>query len=521
MCGVLLVKSQHNIPLAQHLEAVKLIQRRGPDQLKYQYQNGIFIAQSVLEITGDSAWYSRPRDDFLAYNGEIYNYRWFGNYSTDTELVYHTVRTQPVKRFHYFEGAWAWIYTNFDSVEYATDPQGERCLYRYQDSDTIIISSEVSAILAYQDLELDIKPYSEKHWPIRHDTPWQGIERVQPGVMYSTHDKPVKLDSIFDWRRPTAIATEDEAWEEFEPLWQKVMRDMTPNTSYGVTMSGGLDSSAVLNSLPHAEKLYTINTVGKDLISPRVGEFLNAQQQLRHVMLDLDLKQWADKFVEIIEQTQMPVQSWSFVGQWTIAQHCTERVLFTGVGADELFGGYNVYKTLNYTTENSASPYSSFSSQDKSALIDWHQCLDMYDGDPRPATLLMDYLTQICAVDMRGVDTLTMAHGIEPRSPFCHPNIIKFALNMPWHLRLGKPMVRRLFLQRWPATMIEPKQGFAGHCNDSAEYLGVVCNPAVDRMTDWKRINQEVFQRIATNRELPQTIHNQIENRRAVGQDNF
>ncbi len=101
MCGVLLVKSQHNIPLAQHLEAVKLIQRPGPDQLKYQYQNGIFIAQSVLEITGDSAWYSRPRDDFLAYNGEIYNYRWFGNYSTDTELVYHTVRTQPVKRFHY------------------------------------------------------------------------------------------------------------------------------------------------------------------------------------------------------------------------------------------------------------------------------------------------------------------------------------------------------------------------------------------------------------------------------------
>ncbi len=145
----------------------------------------------------------------------------------------------------------------------------------------------------------------------------------------------------------------------------------------------------------------------------------------------------------------------------------------------------------------------------------------MYDGDPQPATLLMDYLTQICAVDMRGVDTLTMAHGIEPRSPFCHPNIIKFALNMPWHLRLGKPMIRRLFLQRWPASMIEPKQGFSGHCNDSAEYLGVVCNPAVDRMTDWKRINQEVFQRIATNRELPQTIHNQIENRRAVGQDNF
>ncbi len=69
--------------------------------------------------------------------------------------------------------------------------------------------------------------------------------------------------------------------------------------------------------------------------------------------------------------------------------------------------------------------------------------------------------------------------------------------------------------------MIEPKQGFAGHCNDSAEYLGVVGNPAVDRMTDWKRINQEVFQRIVTNHESHQTTHSQTESMWAVGQDSF
>lgn len=493
MCGVLLVQSNSNIPLEVHLEAVKLIERRGPDRLHYQYRNGIFIAQTVLEITGDPAWYSYPRTDFLAYNGEVYNYKWFGNYSTDTELIYRSVRDQPHKMFRYFEGAWAWIYTNFDNIEYASDPQGERCLYRYQDNDILIISSEVSAILAYRSLGLHIKPYSEKHWPIREQTPWQGIERVAPGIMHSTKHAAVKLDSMFDWREESNITTEDQAWEQFFPLWEKVMRDMTPEVDYGVTMSGGLDSSVILKSLSNPQHLYTVNMIGKDNISPRVSEFLTPTELQRHVMINMDAKTWAQKFTEIIKQTQMPVQSWSFVGQWAIAEQCQEQVLFTGVGADELFGGYKVYQDLKYTTENSASPYSKFLINDSAATKDWQRCLAMYDNDPRPATLLMDYLTQICAVDMRGVDTLTMAHGIEPRSPFCHPNIIKFALSLPWHLRLGKLMVKRLFKQRWSEDLILPKQGFTGHCNDSFEYLGVQCTRSQDRMEDWKHINQAAF----------------------------
>jgi asparagine synthetase B (glutamine-hydrolysing) len=65
--------------------------------------------------------------------------------------------------------------------------------------------------------------------------------------------------------------------------------------------------------------------------------------------MTVDKQQWATAFKEVIACTQMPVQSWSFVGQWIISQQCKERVLFTGVGSDELFGGYNVYQTLDYT----------------------------------------------------------------------------------------------------------------------------------------------------------------------------
>jgi asparagine synthetase B (glutamine-hydrolysing) len=151
MCGILFVKSQRPLDLNLHLQAVEKIHARGPDFTHYQHHNNIFIAQTVLHITGEEEFYHRPRSDFLSYNGEVYNYRWFGRYSTDTELVYRTVREQNYKKIPYFEGPWAWVYTNFKSVRFATDPQGERCLYRYQDDDILIVSSEVSAIVSQVD----------------------------------------------------------------------------------------------------------------------------------------------------------------------------------------------------------------------------------------------------------------------------------------------------------------------------------------------------------------------------------
>ena len=99
MCGILFVKSQRPLGLDLHLQAVEKIHARGPDFTHYQHHNNIFIAQTVLHITGEEEFYHRPRSDFLAYNGEVYNYRWFGRYSTDTELVYRTVREQNYKKF--------------------------------------------------------------------------------------------------------------------------------------------------------------------------------------------------------------------------------------------------------------------------------------------------------------------------------------------------------------------------------------------------------------------------------------
>lgn len=492
MCGVLFVKSQQPLGLDLHLAAMAQIKPRGPDFINYQHQGNIFIAHSVLQITGRDDFYHAPRSDFVAYNGEIYNYRWFGNYGTDTELVYRTAKNRNYKKFAYFEGPWAWVYTDFESVTYATDPQGERCLYRYQDSDILIVSSEVSAILTYIQTTVDLGSHSQKHWPVFARTPYQGIDRCEPGRLYTEAGATVEIDSVFNWSGDEMSITDQEAQLEFDQLFDSVIAQMRPNEPVGVTVSGGIDSSIILAAMPHTQGFYTTVCEGKETVSVRAREFLSPTQASGHTVLAISAAQWAEAYIDILKTTAMPVQSWSFVGQWIIAKNCAERVLFTGVAADELFGGYSAYQHMTFDTKQSVSPYSRFD-HDPDCETLWRRCVTASQGHPGRATLLMDYITQVSAVDARGVDAMTQAHGVEPRSPFMHPKIIKFALNLPWRLRQGKPLLRERFLRTYSPDLLLPKQGFAGHCNDSLPWLDIAVPPGSDRHQQWKDIQRISF----------------------------
>ena len=81
-----------------------------------------------------------------------------------------------------------------------------------------------------------------------------------------------------------------------------------------------------------------------------------------------------------------------------------------------------------------------------------------------------------------------------------YPDIIKFAINLPWEYKIGKPFIHQLFLETWAPELIHPKQGFAGHCNDSYPWLGIDIDRVPDREQDWKNINQAAFQQIVDPR---------------------
>ena len=489
MCGILLVKSSDSVPLEKHLAAFSLLNSRGPDFSRYRYANNIFIGQTVLHITGTTDYYDHEHTNFLAYNGEIYNYRELGPYNNDIEFVHYCVETDPV-RISAGWGPWAWAWTDGVKVLYATDPQGERCLFQYQDADILIVCSEIAPILEYIGSHKIDLPYENKLWNIIDATPYKGIVRIRPGQLYQDRHSIKTIDSIWSWIKSPVHNNFDEAYEDFKSTWATVTQLMTPDGATGLTYSGGLDSSIILSHINNLE-LYTVNNTGKDPIVDHIQEFLTDQEQKRLHELTVDTKQWAEEFVELLKHTRLPAQSWSHIGQWIVAKNCNQRVLFTGAGADELFGGYDIYQQLKYTVDGSTSPYSEHGEPKL-----WAQCLGAYNNNPVQATLLMDYLYQVSGCDIRGIDIITGAWGIEPRNPFLARPVMQLALNLPVEFKLStisKPLIRRLFLERWPESMIFPKKGFTGHANDSLPYLPVSINPTGNRLTDWKQISRKMF----------------------------
>lgn len=489
MCGILLVKSKNTITIEQHLNAFLKLRSRGPDFCRYQFENNIFVGQAVLHITGSADYYHQEHPNFLAYNGEIYNFKEFGAYSNDIEFVDACVNNDISKLADGW-GPWAFAWTDKHTVLYASDPQGEKTLYQYQDDNILVVCSEIAPIFDYVNTEKVYNEYSSKHWAILEQTPYLGITRVAAGQLYQDGHIIKNIDNIWAWINPAEYKNINEAYEEFSNVWSTVTKLMTPACPAALTYSGGLDSSIVLSHIDNLE-LYTTNMTGKDPIVDHINNFLTDDEWLRLHNITVDEQQWAEAFNEVVDRTQMPVQSWSFVGQWIVSQHCKERVLFTGVGADELFGGYGIYQQLNYTTTESVSPYSR-----GCPLAVWKHCLDVYDQHPGQATLLADYLHQIAGCDSRGIDAIAGAWGIEGRNPFLAKPVMQLALNLPFEYKVGltpKPLIRRLFLERWTEKDILPKKGFTGHCNDSLPWLDVNIEPTGDRARDWRQIVLKSF----------------------------
>lgn len=495
MCGILLIDGIDTISLERIDTARRYLNRRGPNHARSWRSGSLAVYHSVLHITGNPEYYYREPDaDFCAFAGEVYNYRDLG-YDSDAWCVHDTVRSRT-GLLKQFKGPSSWVYATDGFVCYATDPQGERHLYRYQDPYRTIVASEVGIIARLVDLEIQPSQYANKGWTLLSDTPYRNVTRLESGRLYIDHQPAHMIDSVFDWVKPRKFHDLSAVVEEFGVIWQTVMSTLTPDEPATISYSGGVDSDLIAQALPKAD-LLALDMLGKDPNIGRLPTQLTESQQMHLCTQAVTPKQYAGAYQDMIQLTRMPSQSWSHVGKWLVAKHAGHRIVFSGAGADEMFGGYAAYLDLDYNPTGSVSPYS----QHHDPAL-WRQCLDCFDQDPRPATLLLDYLYQVVACDSQGLDRAAGAWGRETRAPFMHPDIIKFALSLPWEFRVGvetKPVLKGLWRRTFPDRTLWPKQGFAGHANDSAPWLGVNIAETGDRLRDWQTIaTKSFYQTVAT-----------------------
>jgi len=545
MCGILTAVRNSEVPLNLPAcrRALSELSWRGPDLcVSSVWQDRVFVGQTVLSLTGDigdgSGQYTRsPSGRYIAaFNGEIYNFRTLAQQWLEGHLVVtpHTTDTEVLVALHdvlpaedipgLLDGMFA--YTVFDQEAkclYAVrDVQGEKSLYIYDGPQTVVIASEIPAILALvPGLSLDVQAlrdyFRTRHFMLFSRTAYQGIRQLLPGRLERLDLRTGQWSvcghrRLSDWIEPARMAANasrsvEDLADELDALLSTSAQEMIPDgRRYAAVVSGGVDSSLLTHYLvKHGppDVLVAVDHIGKDHISSDLSGFERVLGRSIET-LHIDEVPYAAAVVRCQQVCGGPLMAHSFVPQSLQSAHVRSqgcRVMFGGEGGDEYFGGYDAYLTpADGTDPYSPSPYLTLASSpvdfvdDDRSFIEgdlqraWTESLDAYAyvSDPHERRVLAmmygDAAYQLPAVGLRGGDLMSMMWSLETRTILLRRSIVQFALNLPLAAKVNpaaadpnrrtKLVLKELFLRYFPAELLVKKQGFAGFPNESAAYLG-------------------------------------------------
>lgn len=360
------------------------IAHRGPDN------EGIWNDEDVclghrrlsiidLSIDGNQPFFSADKRYVIVYNGELYNYKdlklelqrtaqgstippYFFKTASDTEVILAAFIRWGNKCLDYFNGMYAFaIYdTHEKKLIIARDRIGVKPLYYYYGDEGFVFSSEIRAIIhsSIKSFSLNkevVSEYSMYQTVFAPNTIIKGIKMLMPGCLieYQNH-KP----SITQYYTSSKISeeTRDLSYSEIclkvnELLTHSVQRRLVADVPFGAFLSGGIDSSAIvgLMSKVSAEKIQTfnINFDESDYSEAKYARIIAKKFNTQHHEIKLSPGDFLNQLPEALSAIDHP----SGDGPNTyIVSKATKNAGITmalsGIGGDELFAGYDVFKRM-------------------------------------------------------------------------------------------------------------------------------------------------------------------------------
>jgi asparagine synthase (glutamine-hydrolysing) len=478
----------------------------------------------------------------IAYNGEIYNYLELKKEleelgcrfrtGTDTEVILALYAQKGPGCLADLNGMFA--IAIWDALErtlfLARDRVGIKPLYFAETPDGLTFGSEIKALLAGgvppRVATRHIDTYLSFGYVPGFETLFEGVRRVLPGQWLQV--SPCGIRKRFYWDVeyvPNHRRGSVDTAEELRTLLLDAVRiHMRSDVPVGVFLSGGLDSSATVALLAEAgvDRLNTFSVAhraGGQYDETPYANVVAERFGTKHRVLFMESTEFRDTIPRFIWSMDEPVAEAPALPFYLISkllrQHVT--VALSGEGADELFGGYGVYRYMQWANaygkcpqflRAAASPFLNVFGTDRVRKYlrlasqpaatryrgvgnyDQHQKNVIYTDDfataltanaaPDPlaahhaATSEHDPLTQMLYTDLKTylvdellikADRMTMAHSVELRVPFLDHRVIEFAATIPSSMKIRgravKWILKRAMKDRLPrTTLVRRKMGF-------------------------------------------------------------
>lgn len=499
-------------------------QHGGPDDEGFFTANevGLGFAHrrlSLLDLSplGHQPMRSRDGKIVLVFNGEIYNFQllkselllkgYHFESQTDTEVIIAAYQAWGTKAFSRFKGMFAFALYDIQKQEIylARDQQGIKPLYIYQHQHVFAFASEVKAFKAAK-IELN----NNVDWPIallsmgflpEPFTTYKEVQMMQKGcfMTYFLGSDKVPTQTFFESNELNAILLEkDNPQHSIDYLLDEAIKSqLVADAPIGVFLSGGIDSSllALQAAKYQQEKLITVSL---NFEEKQFSE-LNFQQKISgmlpgaHHSKTIDAKIFHQYFDTILENMDQP--GIDGINTWFVSQAAKEAGLtavLSGVGADELFGGYPSFKRMHYIpllrSLNFLAPFTnkllhqdglkrwsylneknpSFEYLFLRGFFDPRQLQAFFDVDlqqqkncfnkinlpqqqiPKPyngkraAWFEQHYFMQNQL--LKDTDTMSMQHGLEIRVPFLDDDLVSYCNQLPNDMLFPKNKAPKHFL---------------------------------------------------------------------------
>jgi asparagine synthase (glutamine-hydrolysing) len=347
------------------------IRHRGPDEEGCWSAPGISLGHQRLSIidlsTGRQPIANEDGSIRIVYNGEVYNYRALRQElqrkghrfatASDTEVIVHLYEEEGPLGFARLDGIFAFAIwdARHRSLVLARDPFGIKPLHYHFDGATLRFGSEIKAIFSDPAVPRrfnaqSVHDFLNVRFVPGEATLFDGIHRLPPGHYLMWRDGKIALARYWQLSQNEEEGTSAEQWADGirERLANAVERQLVSDVPLGLYLSGGLDSSALVAAAkPHLNGSLRTFTLGFNEPTDELDDarLVADHFHTEHHATTLDATPLAHlpAVVWHVEEPKVNVLQGYFLARFA-RQHVT--VALGGLGGDELFGGYDIYRYL-------------------------------------------------------------------------------------------------------------------------------------------------------------------------------
>lgn len=381
MCGIAGIVSlqQGRPPQPDELAAmVQALQHRGPDGNGTHIDGNVGFAHARLSIIdlagGHQPIHNETRDVWITFNGEIFNHielrrdlerRGHAFYThSDTEVIVHLYEQHGDDFVQHLNGQFAialWD-ARAKRLVLARDRTGIRPLFHATVNGRLLFASEAKALFAVQGVPRRLDPLALAEvftfWaPVGSRSVFEGVQSLPPGHIMVMQGGKTSTRCYWDWDFPTEPIDEggrsagDYADELRELMIDAVRLQLRADVPVGAYLSGGLDSS-IITSLIHNFTDTPLRTFSVTFEDDEFDESAHQQQLVdylgtQHSQVRCTRADIAAAFPRALWHAEAPILRTAPTPLMLLSASVHEqgyKVVLTGEGADEVFGGYDIFK---------------------------------------------------------------------------------------------------------------------------------------------------------------------------------